>query len=789
MRTLDGGEAPLIEDADFLERARAFAAQRRSRSPGEGPTSAPERGLAMRVGEVLILQGDDQTTKTDGMGATSITLSAVARRAIEELGDSFHFITVWMTFSDAASPMAAAYERTIKNDVRGINVGVGDMSAAYGSKGVLRSMLNMKRLAERAGDTRAAWGDRLEVWGQESAHRWLVFMRFLDRRTGRASDQMLGRQCAHYSRFTEAQGSIEDGIWWKDNGNGTFTAQDSTERYGNLDLYGMGLLAADEVPSWFLIDEIPEYKHPGCGTPYDMASSMRPQSRTVTGKRVDITIEDVIAVHGERRPSADDSQSYWREANVVLTLPSETPTTPRAMLIADRVNRARPWWEDWNRGASLNRHVICTQITRDCGDPRSDVAGVKLVPNAGESFLPSGAPATAEVDLRNGGGREATGVRLVVEAREGTRVAGEGRVIGTLAAGQNMTSLLPLPLQYFACGAEVGLKIYTQSDFHHHRWRQTILVGAEAAVRDGFEEDGGWRVNPDGDDTAGPGMGAWERGAPARTGHANSMTPLQPAGAREGMAAFVTGASRGFVRGGRTTLESPAWNSRAWRAPILRYWVSFTSTRQPDPAAPLVEPNPEGRLVVSARAAGGPWVEVDRLTGGADTVLARWQRRSAALPPEVDLDGTVQLRFVAEDGGVAKGLAGTAVEAAIDGFLISSNLPACATLGAPADPPPLPTFDGGVRDAAGDAPQGASGGQADGGSGVGRAGADVVGASDDRDAGAAGAAATSQAESGCGCRVGAREAPHGAAGLGAVAGLSLGAFVALRRHGRARGVR
>lgn len=778
MRTLSGEPAPLVEDVDFLERAARFAA-------GPGSTRrAPDRGEALRVGEVLVLQGDDQTTKTDPRGGFTLSLTAVAKRTIEELGDQFHFITVWMTFSDAATPTAGAYEITIKNDVRGINVVTTDNSAKYGSEGVLRSMLNMKRQAERAGDTRETWGDRIEVWGQESAHRWLVFMRFLDRRTGRASDQMLGRQCAHYARFTESQGSIQDGIWWKDNGDGSFTVQDSTERYGNLDLYGMGLLAPDEVPPWFLIDEVPGYKHPGCGTPYDMAAAMRPAGRTISGKRVDISIDDVIAVHGERRPSADESQSYWREANVVLTLPTETPTTPRVMQIAERVDRARVWWEDWNRSASLNRHVICTQVSKDCGDPRSDVVEVKLQPNAGEVFLPTGTPASAEIEVRNRGDRDATGVRLVVEAREGARVAGDGRMLGTLAAGQATTARLPLPLPYFACGAEVGLKVYTQSDFHYHRWRQTILVGAEAAVREGFETETGWRVNPNGDDTAEAGMGGWERGTPTRTAHANSATPLQPSGAREGTGAFVTGATRGFVRGGKTTLESPAWESRAWRAPILRYWVSFTSTRQPNPAAPLIEPNPEGSLIVSARAGSGPWLEIDRLTGGPDTVLARWQRRMVKLPSALKLDSTVQLRLVAEDRGEASGLTGTAVEAAIDGLLISSNVAACGSIAAPPDPPPLPTFDGGLLPASADAAPAPSDAR--------RADASASLAAEDGDGGArdAGGTVTIAPETACDCRLGRRTGSNGAPGTSIVAALGLGACLARRWRGRrSRGVR
>lgn len=151
-------------------------------------------------------------------------MSNGARRVLKELDDTFHFITVWMTYPDRATPTAAAYEFTIKNDVEGIAVSVRDNSAVYGSNGTLRSILNMKRFGQRAVDSKQSWGDPIEVWGQESTHRWLIFMRFIDRRTGRPSDALLGRECAHYSRFVDSQGSIQDGVWWRDNRDGSFSS-------------------------------------------------------------------------------------------------------------------------------------------------------------------------------------------------------------------------------------------------------------------------------------------------------------------------------------------------------------------------------------------------------------------------------------------------------------------------------------------------------------------------------------------------------------------------------------
>ena len=56
---------------------------------------------------------------------------------------------------------------------------------------------------------------------------------------------------------------MHDGYAWTDNGDGTFTVDRAQPaRYGNLDLYGMGLMPADEVPPFFFIDDVPSYTRP-----------------------------------------------------------------------------------------------------------------------------------------------------------------------------------------------------------------------------------------------------------------------------------------------------------------------------------------------------------------------------------------------------------------------------------------------------------------------------------------------------------------------------------------------
>jgi hypothetical protein len=681
----DGRVGPLRLDADFLE----AAARRRAAAPGPAAS-----GAAVQVGEILILQGDEEILDIDGARlALRWPMTALSRRVIERLGDHFHAITVWTTFEERSNN-AEAYEQTVKIDVEGLGAPLRDMSRQYGSEGKLRSMVNMKRVGLRAaGDTRAEWERALATWGQEIGHRWMMFMRFVDRRTGRTSDALLGRGCSHYGRFVDSQASVHDGLGWRDNGDGTFTITGQDQRFGNLDLYGMGLLPPDEVPPFFLIDDIPGYRYPRCGAEYD--GTRKPLDATIRGTRVDVAIEDVIEANGPRLPAADEPlagerQDYFREAEVIVTQPGETADSPTVRRLAERLEKARLWWEEWMRAATGNRMVVCTKVTADCGDARSDVVAITL--NAAKR-APAAGPLALEIAIENGGQRMATNVKGTVDLRNadlGVELT-QSKDVGALAPGARRGIVFDVDLRRVACGSPVAVKAATQSDFHASRRRETLLVGTETVFQDGFESEAGWRTNPDGDDDAMGGL--WERARPARD--VLGGQPVQPDGARGGASAWVTGAAAGvrasLVREGRSTLESPPIDASSLREPQLRYWVAFAGVR----AAPngAIVTSPESRLVVLAgtgaaavdagaeAAAPGGWVEIDRLE---DRNTKGWIERIAKIPAALTGRGRLRLRFVAEDRNPRQG----GVEAAIDDVEIVSNVPACDA--------PIPAADAGA---------------------------------------------------------------------------------------------
>jgi hypothetical protein len=108
MKSVDGGAAELVYDADFIDAAARYRA--------EHPGFAAPGGVTQN-GEVVLIQADDQIATFDGVGygLTGNGLLAVARRLIEHNGDNFQAITLWMTFEDRMSSKAEAYEVPVKN--------------------------------------------------------------------------------------------------------------------------------------------------------------------------------------------------------------------------------------------------------------------------------------------------------------------------------------------------------------------------------------------------------------------------------------------------------------------------------------------------------------------------------------------------------------------------------------------------------------------------------------------------------------------------------------------------
>lgn len=143
----------------------------------------------------------------------------------------------------------------------------------------------------------------------EVGHRWSARVRV----AGEDSLALLGRDREHWSYFLttgkESSYSPLEGNLWVEAGNGEFSTRtdEATERYSPLDLYLMGLLAPGEVgPLSVLVPTSTEDLVDCSGAPLSVSSP--PQSCESLVLSADLrtySIDDVIAVEGERTPAAE----------------------------------------------------------------------------------------------------------------------------------------------------------------------------------------------------------------------------------------------------------------------------------------------------------------------------------------------------------------------------------------------------------------------------------------------------------------------------------------------------
>ena len=260
------------------------------------------------------LRSGGQVTEPVAIGelfiaSPSLDLVAASRRFYQSHPDNFDQLVFW-TDSTVVTD-AFAFESTVKNAITGTGLDTIDFSAALGSGGSLQSVINMDRISKYpdAPATRIfRESSALGILAHETGHRWLARLQF--RNADRTvSDQLLGRQRAHWSFFMDSDGSVMEGNEIEDLGGGAFRTASSTEKYSRLDMYAMGLAGEAEVPRWFFVDAPITDRDREDGPLIGV---------TFNGTRRDVLIQDVIDALGPRVPAAADSPREHRQAFVFV---------------------------------------------------------------------------------------------------------------------------------------------------------------------------------------------------------------------------------------------------------------------------------------------------------------------------------------------------------------------------------------------------------------------------------------------------------------------------------------
>jgi large repetitive protein len=181
--------------------------------------------------------------------------------------------------------------------------------------------------------------------GQETGHRWLAKLHFLDG-NGERSNALLGRDLVHWSFCHNTLASDMEGNLFREDGGNRFTSIAATERYSPLDQYVMGLIPAADVPPFYYVG--------GCPDP---AAAPR-IGAGIQGPRVDLTIDDIIAAEGPRNPTAEKAPHSF---NMAFILVAQADQFPSEDSIA-KVDRIRAAWEPYFAGAVEGHGSVSTAL-------------------------------------------------------------------------------------------------------------------------------------------------------------------------------------------------------------------------------------------------------------------------------------------------------------------------------------------------------------------------------------------------------------------------------------------
>lgn len=344
---------------------------------GRVPTYAEQKGLA-GLPTVEVNQNFVYVEDTDG--SLNIpwqsqqdlfeSFNFALREVYEVLPDEFIFVYLFTSFN---TNVGAFFYSPEANDVRGIGSQRIDTNGFSPREGFV--FMNYWRFFETAfqgAPQSVIDAQRRSVFNQEAGHRWASFTTAGTGGGGAGADVMLGRDDGHWSYFLNTGGSPMEGNAWRDNLNGTFTTITGFENwhYSDLDLYLMGLIPASEVGDWFVI------ANPDTNGQRDVFGQLITRSSppqivqpvTVDGTRVNMSIEDIQAQHGQRDPAAGASPTEWKVVFVMLAGQGSPMSAAEKQQFATLV-------DDYALGFKQGTRNLGTLDYLLMGEPRSPIGG------------------------------------------------------------------------------------------------------------------------------------------------------------------------------------------------------------------------------------------------------------------------------------------------------------------------------------------------------------------------------------------------------------------------------
>ncbi len=278
------------------------------------------------------------------------TNETLACAVIESLGDEFDFLALYTDFRMDRQETGAAGFGSLGDDVRVGGHNFGD-PANYCSAGQLQSgqvtdYIGVPRFAKSGTDGGASYDnyDRyVNLLAHEIGHRWLS-SKFA---TIAGQDIRIGDPTGHWLSGLHApvafpvsesvEASTMGGNYWQDNGDGTFTLLarccEQATGYSYLDLYMMGFLAEQDVPDFFLIQNLSFVGTDGDG------------NEIWSGNRLNLTVGNEIAFNGPRLPVFESSQRDFNTGFVGIV---QNGNLPSVMLVERMAGGRQEWLKFWS---------------------------------------------------------------------------------------------------------------------------------------------------------------------------------------------------------------------------------------------------------------------------------------------------------------------------------------------------------------------------------------------------------------------------------------------------------
>jgi len=401
------------------------------------------------------------------------TLNAVPRQAIAKEffrthKDEYDFVTIFTNF-DFTMPednKAQGFYEGVKNDVKGIGKEIYDNTALYGSIGRLQGTIDMGNLSGKViNPLDPGFDETIMILSHEMQHQWGAYVHFKDA-TGNVSSALLGRDGSHWSYLLDTKASVMYGNQWQDNGNGTFTSVAAEKYYSPLDLYLMGMIDKSKVPAMLLIENpsIDPARLPEAGA-------------TISGTARYVTIDDIIAMEGERIPSAKDSQKQFKMAFIYAV-------TPNSFKSDDLYGIENI------RNAFLTRYSILTDGKALVQVTSTPIDNLPVNPGV---TLPTTVPRTLPSDINNG-------VTWLVGRQQADGSWTDYSLTTERDTAETVTALqhFPIAVQSFQSGFSwLENNAFSNTDFLARHIETSVQAGKDSSVlvRDLVSRrnrDGGW---------------------------------------------------------------------------------------------------------------------------------------------------------------------------------------------------------------------------------------------------------------------------------------------------------